>query len=263
LLAIPFVLMVVVYVFKQFSLLFSDMSAITMAGWIVIGLLIFSIFCLFAVRTRIFLRYLDRKASYETSQFYRDTALPYRKVLSEKGRLFEYEVSHALEKEFPSSPQILDLTIRKKDSINEYAQIDCIFIHDSGIYVLELKDYNGYVYGNKAHRFWNVGYETNGKKAIYEFQNPIMQNIAHINNLNDIVEARYLNIVIFSKNIYIDSNLSEIHTLKSLIDFIRSREVVYTKDVLKDILARIESSRIKGKNDDHIRRIQFNKAKYT
>ena len=252
-----------IYIFNQFSLLFSDMSAITKFGWIVIGLLTFSLIGILIFRLRKTFQYLEKKKNYETSRFFIEKRLPYHKLIHEKGKFFEYTVSHTLEKAYPDSSQLIDITIRRKGSVNEYAQIDCILFHVTGIYVLELKDYNGYVYGARNNRYWNVGYETNGKKATYEIQNPILQNLSHIKDLSAIRKTDYKNFVLFSSNATIDTELPEVHTLSTLKAHIDSREPEYSMDVLKDIKGSIEGHKAKGKTTEHIKRIQFNKAKYT
>lgn len=256
------IVFLLLYVYRQFSLLFTNRPAITSFGWIFIGLLSFLFIVTFSVKTTQFIHYLKGKQVYELSMFYAQTKHSYTKVNKEKGKRFEYEISAALEEAFPTVPQLIDITLKRKNSVNESLQIDCILFHETGIYVLELKDYNGYVYGGKTNRYWNVGYENNGKKATYEFQNPILQNTKHIEDLKKFKQGEYVNIVIFSPNTTIDTDITQLHTIGSLKTFIRSRKPIYKNDLIKDYKGTIERYKQKDKTQDHIKRIQFNQAKY-
>lgn len=253
----------VFYAIEQFSLLIANPEAVSPFGWFVMSLLIVSITSIAGVKLRKLFHYKNDKKKYETSLYYKESAIPYKTLKTLPGKLFEYAVSQALETAFPNTEQLCDLTLRRKDSVNEFVQIDCVLMHETGIYVLELKDYKGYVYGSRTSRFWNVGYETNGKKATYEFQNPILQNEGHIKDLKAMKEADYQNIVMFSPNTTIDTTLSELHTLHSLKTLILSRVPIYTINDLKDIKGSIESFRTREKTSEHIKRIEFNKVKYT
>jgi hypothetical protein len=59
----------------------------------------------------------------------------------------------------------------------EYAEIDIVFIHESGIYVIESKNYSGWIFGEESSRQWCQLF-ANGRKNF--FYNPIMQNRKHI-----------------------------------------------------------------------------------
>jgi len=212
-----------------------------MFGWIVISLLAFSLTGVLTLRLANTLRYLEKKHHYENTKFFSETGLPYHKVIDGHKKSFEYTVSLTLEKTYPDSPQLIDIPIGGKDSVNECFQIDCMLFHKTGIYIIGLKDYKGDVYGSKSSKYWNVCYETNGKKAIFEFRNPILQNETHIHALNAINHADYQNIVIFSKHTLIDEPIKELHTVDSLGALIESKPPIYSKDVLKTIKASIEA----------------------
>lgn len=58
-------------------------------------------------------------------------------------------------------------------------EIDMVLLHNSGIYVLEVKNYSGWIFGSEGQRYWTrAGY--NGKNQFYS---PLMQNRGHINSL--------------------------------------------------------------------------------
>lgn len=100
------------------------------------------------------------------------------------------------------------------------SQIDEIIIASSGIYVIEMKNYKGWIFGNERNQYWTQvlpdGYTGNSLK--YRLYNPIRQNASHIacirKNLEHydgpihslIVfgnEAEFKDISFFSSNVYV------------------------------------------------------------
>jgi len=51
-----------------------------------------------------------------------------------------------------------------------------------GIFVVELKDYSGWIFGTNAHAYWTAVYRR-GRK--FKFQNPLRQNYGHIKALEE------------------------------------------------------------------------------
>ncbi|WP_296245380.1 MULTISPECIES: NERD domain-containing protein [unclassified Psychrobacter] len=64
-------------------------------------------------------------------------------------------------------------------------QIDHVIVSRYGIFVIETKNYKGWIYGNERQRQWTQAFP-NGRK--YKFQNPLHQNYLHIKTLSDLLE---------------------------------------------------------------------------
>lgn len=62
----------------------------------------------------------------------------------------------------------------------DYSQIDLIILHQKGIFVLECKNYGGWIFGSADGKNWTQMFSKTKK---YSFYNPIMQNKTHINVL--------------------------------------------------------------------------------
>ena len=62
------------------------------------------------------------------------------------------------------------------------AQIDELIIADSGIYVIEVKNYKGWVFGNESNQYWIQVLSTGirGESIKNKLYNPIRQNNSHI-----------------------------------------------------------------------------------
>ena len=63
----------------------------------------------------------------------------------------------------------------------DYSQIDLIILHEKGIFVLECKNYGGWIFGSTDSKNWTQMFNKTKK---YSFFNPVMQNRAHINTLS-------------------------------------------------------------------------------
>lgn len=62
------------------------------------------------------------------------------------------------------------------------AQIDELIIADSGIYVIEMKNYKGWIFGNESNQYWTQVLYTRyrGVSTKNRLYNPIRQNASHI-----------------------------------------------------------------------------------
>ena len=62
------------------------------------------------------------------------------------------------------------------------AQIDQLIIAESGIYVIEVKNYKGWIFGNEKNQYWtqvlSTGYR--GQSIKNKLYNPLKQNATHI-----------------------------------------------------------------------------------
>ncbi len=97
-------------------------------------------------------------------------------------------------------------------------EIDVLFITVKGIFVIESKNYAGYIFGNENNRNWTVtlygGKNFLGFKKVdkYHFYNPIWQNRTHIRVLQSYIgqSVKYFSIIVFAdrgelKKITVDS----------------------------------------------------------
>lgn len=109
----------------------------------------------------------------KVSQLYADA---FRGDNTQKGTLFEFYIFKQLYKLKGSHKFMFNLILPTDKGTTE---LDVLFLHETGIYVYECKNYGGKIYGNEKYRMWNQYLE--GKKN--QFYNPILQNQGHIKNL--------------------------------------------------------------------------------
>ena len=144
-------------------------------------------------------------------------------------------------------------------------QIDHIVLSKYGIFVIETKQYNGYIKGSKYDKKW-VRY-IKGKEPIY-YTNPIRQNYGHVKaicELLNISEDKVFNIVcIPSKNVELKiENDGEVTTGLTINDKITSykEEIIDNVDELKEKII-INNIVDKDKRKEHIDNINTNKEEY-
>jgi hypothetical protein len=207
--------------------------------------------------------YFDKLKKYKKTEYYKDTSLPYNIFKNNTGLKFEVEVFNQLKQKFSNCLLLTNLLIARKGSINEYSEIDMVFFHQTGLYVLELKNYSGFVYGELNKEKWTVGYKKDEKRSSYEFLNPILQNQKHIEDLEKLTKFKYINHVIFSNKTEIDSYIDNVSNLNTFIDMISKQETIYNLDELKEAYEDIKRINTYEKLSKHLERIKFNEQKYS
>ena len=103
-------------------------------------------------------------------------------VVSNKGLLGEYLSSFSLNSVSGTSKVLYNIYLPKRNG--KPTGIDLVFIHETGIYVIESKNYSAWIYGNGDDQDWTQVFP-NGKK--YPFYNPIKQNETHIRALQHVL----------------------------------------------------------------------------
>jgi ssDNA-binding Zn-finger/Zn-ribbon topoisomerase 1 len=121
-------------------------------------------------------------------------------IIKEKGKIGELKVDEQLNlliDEEGMHKHITNFTF--VDSRNKSHQIDHVVIRENGIFCIETKNYNGWIYGNQYQRYWTQTFP-NGSK--FRFLNPLIQNNSHKNYLYKALEGKYIvnSVVIFVQN---------------------------------------------------------------
>lgn len=81
----------------------------------------------------------------------------------------------------------------------ETTEIDVVLLHPSGIYVIESKNYSGWIFGKADQRNWTVCLNRNTRERV---PNPIRQNNGHISALMrvlDLPREAFVSLIVFSE----------------------------------------------------------------
>ena len=142
-------------------------------------------------------------------------------------------------------------------------QIDHIVLSKYGIFVIETKQYNGYITGDKYDNKWVRRFK--GREPIY-YTNPIKQNYGHVKaicELLNISEDKVFNIVCITSNAKLNiKHDGEVTKNYDICDKITSyhKEII---DNIEDIKNKIIINNIvdKDKRKEHVTKINENKNK--
>lgn len=116
------------------------------------------------------------RISYYTGAYFKSTHRRYGATINHAGNLGEYIIFKKLEK--IKGARLLSSVYVKKRS-GEYTEIDVLMVLESGIYVIESKNYKGAISGFMTAKNWT---QSIGRKK-NTFYNPILQNEAHLKAL--------------------------------------------------------------------------------
>ncbi|MFM7018759.1 nuclease-related domain-containing protein [Flavobacterium sp.] len=163
-----------------------------------------------------------------------------------KGIIGEKTVSSILNLLDKSEYKIINDVVLKAG--NTTTQIDHLVISNFGIFVIETKNYKGWILGYENSEYWTQVIFKRKEK----FYNPIRQNLGHIkaikNCLNEFSNIEYISIIAFSSN-------SEIK-VKTTTDVVYTYKLIPTiKKYSKTNLTEKEKEEIFNKiNEDNIRK---------
>ena len=157
-----------------------------------------------------------------------------------------------------------DLYIIKEDGST--SQIDHVVTSPYGIFVIETKNYKGWIFGSEKSKYWTqVIYKTKNK-----FLNPIMQNKGHIKHLSKFIKIigrnKYISIISFSSRSTlkkVDTTTKVIYSIK-LVRTIKKHKVLIIEpeelNTINEKLALVKKADWKIRRD-HVRYIKGKSVK--
>jgi len=179
-----------------------------------------------------------------------------------RGTIGESRVSNRLNKLQGEKYRVInDVLIKTGD---RSSQIDHIIISIYGIFVIETKNYSGWIHGNEDAQYW--------MQTIYkqkkQFYNPIRQNQGHINTLKKILSdyqniTTYHSIIVFTGS----AELKNVQTTtpvvyyEEIVDTIRNQSKAYCLSVeqVKNIADRLNKINI---HDKDTKKAHINQTRY-
>lgn len=120
------------------------------------------------------------------------------KVMKDTGLRGEYYTAKKLDKLPGYHKMLVNAYIPKAKGGT--SEIDVLFIHETGIYVLESKNYSGWIFGNESDKNWTQSFPNRKKQSFY---NPIKQNEGHMKALNSLLnhvpDNQFKSMIVFSE----------------------------------------------------------------
>ena len=124
-------------------------------------------------------------------------------------------------------------------------QIDHIIVSKFGVFVVETKNFKGWIFGSARQKMWSQKIYRHTSK----FQNPLFQNYKHtktLQSLFDLKNEQVFSVIAFVGSSTFKTEMPEnVNHIKGYIRFIKSKTaVVFSEDEVKKITTKIESTRL-------------------
>lgn len=180
-----------------------------------------------------------------------------------QGARFEQAVHAALAEHDPQAKMIVNGLFKRANAINTYFEIDILLISSKGIFVLELKDWQGYVFGELRQDRWVVG-QLSHDRLLYskEVYSPVMQNTRHIEDLQVLYPYDYTGYVIFSDRTQIGSGTHGVSTLEGFLQHYDALEPILDYEQIRHHAEQLSARVERGKEAEHIARIETNRRRF-
>lgn len=211
------------------------------------------------------IKYEIMKFKFKKSAYGEETSNKFFKVFRDKGLYGEYLTFEKLEKVSGDKKILANLYIPKGDKTTE---IDLVMIHETGIYVLESKNYSGWIFGNDKDRYWMQVINKNEKNKFY---NPIKQNNSHVKYLAKLLDNdtyNYISIIAFSERCTLKKITNESDAIilnrdkldAEMINRIKDKERKLTKEEIEIIYNILKSYTQVSEEEkqNHIKNIKVN-----
>lgn len=136
----------------------------------------------------------------------------------------EQEVAHILAEGLSYKDYFIFNNLTIPSDHNGSSQIDHLVVSKFGVFVIESKDYKGWIFGSKDQEQWTQSLP--GGKNKFQFQNPIRQNWSHIMSLRTLMpfipESTFQSIVVFTDSCEIKTPAIEnVVRIEDLIECIK------------------------------------------
>jgi len=173
--------------------------------------------------------------------------------------LLNFVINIALDKK---KYQLLkNVTLRTE---NGTTQIDHIIISQYGVFVIETKNYKGWIFGNERSKTWTQSIY--GKKNT--FQNPLHQNYKHVKTLQELLKLdddQIFSVVVFVGEATFKTDMpNNVVYPFGLLKFIKSHQIVlFTPREMWRLMEEIEDAQLaKGlkTNREHVKNLKSKRS---
>jgi hypothetical protein len=150
------------------------------------------------------------------------------------------------------------VTLQMKDGTT---QVDHILVSRFGVFVIETKDYKGWIFANANQANWTQVLF----KWKFKFQNPIFQNIRHVRAVQGLLDflppALIKSVIVFTGEAEFMTEIPQgVFSISGVIDYLREQTVeVMSLNRVQFCVGRLETARlaISGKTDvEHVQSLE-------
>ena len=150
------------------------------------------------------------------------------------------------------------VTLQLKDGTT---QVDHILVSRFGVFVIETKDYKGWIFANAKQANWTQVLF----KRKFKFQNPIFQNFRHVRAVQGLLDflppGAIKSVVVFTGEAEFKTEIPQgVFSLSGLIEYLREQTVeVVSLNRVQFCVGRLETARlaISGQTDvEHVQSLE-------
>lgn len=191
------------------------------------------------------------------------------KTYFNKGNYGEFILYRKIVKKFGNENVYTNVYLNNVNT--DYTEIDVIALSEHGIYVFEMKNYSGYIYGSENDEYWT---QVLNRFSKHKFYNPLRQNFAHtkaIEKYLELKENEIIPVVVFSNHskfskldVSMDKNIIKIKDVIRFINYnFKNNEVIISENSIKDFSVKLidrsnMSQEIKNIHIEQVMSIQTN-----
>lgn len=139
-------------------------------------------------------------------------------------------------------------------------QIDYIIISVYGIFVVEIKTMNGWIYGQEKEPTWTQVFF----KKKYIFQNPILQNYKHTKTISELIkipEEKLISIIAFNGKCKFKKKMPHYVLFKYYASYIKNKtKRILTEKEVSTIIECIKAYRLPSNRKTKNKHIQYVKS---
>lgn len=153
------------------------------------------------------------------------------------------------------------ITLKLEDGTT---QIDHILVSKFGIFVIETKDYSGWIFANAKHSHWTqVLYHWKSR-----FQNPIFQNYRHVKAIQEILDFlpadNIMSAVVFVGRAEFKTEVPPgVFYTSEFVDFVRNKTTeIMSLNRVQFSVGRLETIRLAISNKTDVEHIESLRRKY-
>ena len=157
-----------------------------------------------------------------------------------------------------SSPDFHLLNHLTLPTANGTTQIDHVLVSRFGVFVIETKDYSGWIFAGASHKKWTqILY-----KARFRFQNPLQQNSGHVATIRELLDflpaKDIIPIVVFTGNAQFKTPVPYgVYTLQGFISYVKDlRDEVMSVNRVQFCVGRLETTRLALTRQTDVEHIQ-------
>ena len=143
-------------------------------------------------------------------------------------------------------------------------QVDHILVSRFGVFVIETKDYTGWIFANAGHATWTQ-VTFNDK---FKFQNPVHQNFLHVKAVQKLLDflpaSAIQSVVVFVGNTEFKTDVPEgVFTLPQLVDHLKScTNEVLSFNRVQFCVGRLETARLQVSQQTDLEHVESLQRRY-